>query len=141
MKAPDNPNNVKSAVAFRTISEVAGQINVEPHVLRFWESKFKQIQPIKKTGGRRLYRPEDVQLIANIKKLLHEQGMTIKGVQKIFRTQGVQAVRSGDALVTAGAAVADGLDDDTARPASPEAYKKTLEILRTQLLKAKDLLS
>lgn len=141
MKTPDNPNNVKSAVAFRTISEVAGQINVEPHVLRFWESKFKQIQPIKKTGGRRLYRPEDVQLIANIKKLLHEQGMTIKGVQKIFRTQGVQAVRSGDALVTAGAAVADGLDDDTARPASPEAYKKTLEILRTQLLKAKDLLS
>lgn len=78
-------NSGKSASAYRTISEVASGLNVPQHVLRFWESKFPQISPLKRGGGRRYYRPEDVQLIGNIKELLYTQGMTIKGVQKLLR--------------------------------------------------------
>lgn len=81
----DASNSGKSASAYRTISEVATGLNVPQHVLRFWESKFPQISPLKRGGGRRYYRPEDVQLIGNIKELLYTQGMTIKGVQKLLR--------------------------------------------------------
>ena len=73
----------KSAEAFRTISEVAEWLETETHVLRFWESKFKQIKPVKRAGGRRYYRPKDMLIIGGIKKLLHEDGITIKGTQKI----------------------------------------------------------
>ena len=74
----------KSAGAFRTISEVAGELNVEQHVLRFWETKFSQIKPLKRGGGRRYYRPEDVELLQNIHHLLYQEGYTIKGVQKLL---------------------------------------------------------
>jgi len=74
----------KSAGAFRTISEVAGELNVEQHVLRFWETKFTQIKPLKRGGGRRYYRPEDVELLKNIHHLLYSEGYTIKGVQKLL---------------------------------------------------------
>lgn len=74
----------KSAGAFRTISEVAGELNVEQHVLRFWETKFAQIKPLKRGGGRRYYRPEDVELLKNIHHLLYSEGYTIKGVQKLL---------------------------------------------------------
>jgi DNA-binding transcriptional MerR regulator len=74
----------KSAGAFRTISEVAGDLNVEQHVLRFWETKFTQIKPLKRGGGRRYYRPEDVDLLKNIHHLLYQEGYTIKGVQKLL---------------------------------------------------------
>lgn len=74
----------KSAGAFRTISEVAGELNVEQHVLRFWETKFSQIKPLKRGGGRRYYRPEDVELLKNIHHLLYTEGYTIKGVQKLL---------------------------------------------------------
>lgn len=84
----------KSRDAFRTISEVADWLEVEPHVLRFWESKFSQIKPVKRAGGRRYYRPNDMVLISGIKKLLHEDGITIKGVQKILREEGVKHVSS-----------------------------------------------
>ena len=82
----------KSPSAFRTISEVGDVLGVPAHVLRFWESKFTQIKPIKRGGGRRYYRPEDVALIRGIQHLLHEQGMTIKGAQKVLRERGVKAI-------------------------------------------------
>ena len=75
----------KSAEAFRTISEVATELDIPQHVLRFWESKFSQIKPLKRGGGRRYYRPEDVALLRNIRKLLYNEGYTIKGVQKLLR--------------------------------------------------------
>ncbi|WP_135505654.1 MerR family transcriptional regulator [Roseovarius aestuariivivens] len=82
----------KSADAFRTISEVAEWLETPAHVLRFWESKFSQVKPVKRAGGRRYYRPTDMKLLGGIKKLLHDDGMTIKGVQKILREQGVSHV-------------------------------------------------
>ncbi len=82
----------KSPDAFRTISEVASWLGVQAHVLRFWESKFSQVRPVKRAGGRRYYRPADMRLIGGIKTLLHDDGMTIKGVQKILREQGVAHV-------------------------------------------------
>ena len=82
LKAKQNAQ--KSAGAFRTISEVADELGVEQHVLRFWETKFSQIKPLKRGGGRRYYRPEDVELLKNIYNLLYQEGYTIKGVQKLL---------------------------------------------------------
>ena len=83
----------KSAIAFRTISEVSTMLALQPHVLRFWETKFNQIQPLKRAAGRRFYRPDDVALIGGIQFALHEQGMTIKGVQKLIQDKGVGYMR------------------------------------------------
>src|SRR5918996_2069466 len=77
----------KSAAAFRTISEVADELDVAQHVLRFWESKFPQVRPLKRGGGRRYYRPEDVDLLRQIRSLLYEEGYTIKGAQKLLKGQ------------------------------------------------------
>jgi DNA-binding transcriptional MerR regulator len=93
----------KSPDAFRTISEVADWLDRPAHVLRFWESKFTQVKPVKRAGGRRYYRPEDMLLLGGIKKLLHDDGMTIKGAQKIMREQGVRYV----------SALSQPLDDDS----------------------------
>lgn len=82
----------KSAQAFRTISEVAGILDVPAHVLRFWESRFTQIKPTKRGGGRRYYRPADIDLVRGIRDLLYRDGLTIKDVQKILREQGVKHV-------------------------------------------------
>jgi len=82
----------KSREAFRTISEVSDWLETPAHVLRFWESKFTQVKPVKRAGGRRYYRPEDMALLGGIKVLLHEQGMTIKGVQKMLREKGTREV-------------------------------------------------
>ncbi|WP_428539971.1 MerR family transcriptional regulator [Profundibacter sp.] len=82
----------KSPDAFRTISEVAEWLDTPAHVLRFWESRFTQVKPVKRAGGRRYYRPNDMLLLGGIKKLLHDDGMTIKGVQKMLRTDGVKAI-------------------------------------------------
>ena len=82
----------KSADAFRTISEVADWLETPTHVLRFWESKFTQVKPVKRAGGRRYYRPADMELLGGIKRLLHDEGMTIKGVQKLLRDRGVAHV-------------------------------------------------
>ncbi len=82
----------KSAEAFRTISEVAEALDTPAHVLRFWESRFPQVKPVKRAGGRRYYRPADVALLGGIKRLLHDQGLTIRGVQKILKEQGVRHV-------------------------------------------------
>jgi DNA-binding transcriptional MerR regulator len=82
-QAPRRP--IKSEGAFRTISEVSQDLEVPQHVLRFWESKFTQIKPLKRGGGRRYYRPEDVQLLSQIRDLLYKDGYTIRGVQKLLR--------------------------------------------------------
>lgn len=82
------PAAKKAPSAFRTISEVADELNVQQHVLRFWETKFSQIRPLKRGGGRRYYRPEDVDLLKTIHRLLYSEGYTIKGVQKMFREKG-----------------------------------------------------
>ncbi len=82
----------KAQGAFRTISEVADWLDVPAHVLRFWESKFSQIKPVKRAGGRRYYRPEDMLLIGGIKKLLHDDGLTIRGVQKMITEEGVKEI-------------------------------------------------
>ena len=82
----------KSAAAFRTISEVANALDVPPHVLRFWESKFVQIKPLKRGGGRRYYRPEDIDLLRTIRELLYTDGYTIKGVQKLLREGGARSI-------------------------------------------------
>ncbi len=84
-KAPD---------AFRTISEVADEIDVPQHVLRFWESRFSQIRPMKRGGGRRYYRPDDVNLLRGVRHLLYGEGYTIRGVQRILREQGVALVQN-----------------------------------------------
>lgn len=87
----------KSATAFRTISEVADELNVQQHVLRFWETKFSQVKPLKRGGGRRYYRPEDVALLRKIHHLLYSEGYTIKGVQKLLKGQGRQQIIAADA--------------------------------------------
>ncbi|NQV99672.1 MAG: MerR family transcriptional regulator [Rhodospirillales bacterium] len=78
-------SGAKSASAFRTISEVASELDLPQHVLRFWETKFNQIRPLKRGGGRRYYRPEDIDLLRQIRGLLYDSGYTIKGVQKLLR--------------------------------------------------------
>ena len=82
-KAPD---------AFRTISEVSEQLDVPQHVLRFWEAKFTQVRPLKRAGGRRYYRPDDIDLLKGVRALLYNEGLTIKGVQKVLREQGAKHV-------------------------------------------------
>src|SRR5580698_1866067 len=83
---------MKSPEAFRTISEVSTELDVPQHVLRFWESRFNQIRPLKRAGGRRFYRPEDVDLLRGIRTLLYHEGYTIKGVQKVLREKGPRYV-------------------------------------------------
>lgn len=84
----------KSPDAFRTISEVAEDLDLPQHVLRFWETKFAQIKPLKRAGGRRYYRPGDVDLLQGIRRLLYAEGYTIKGVQRILKSEGVRAVEA-----------------------------------------------
>ena len=104
----------KSAEAFRTISEVACDLDVPQHVLRFWETRFAQVKPIKRAGGRRYYRPEDVDLLRGIRSLLYADGFTIKGVQKVLRERGFRHV----AEIGRGEAV---YARDTARPLAEDA--------------------
>ena len=82
----------KSPSAFRTISEVANELDVQQHVLRFWETKFTQVKPLKRGGGRRYYRPQDVALLKSIHHLLYTEGYTIKGVQKLLKGQKKQEI-------------------------------------------------
>ncbi|MDP1874590.1 MerR family transcriptional regulator [Phenylobacterium sp.] len=80
----------KSPEAFRTISEAAEELDVPQHVLRFWETKFSFIRPMKRAGGRRFYRPQDIAVLQGVRRLLHDEGYTIKGVQKLHKEQGVR---------------------------------------------------
>ena len=86
--------NTKAPEAFRTISEVSKDLSLPQHVLRFWETKFAQIKPIKRGGGRRYYRPEDIELLRGIKYLLYNDGYTIRGVQKVIKENGAKKIIS-----------------------------------------------
>ncbi len=117
-------NGGKSPQAFRTISEVAGSLDVPQHVLRFWESKFNQIKPLKRGGGRRYYRPEDVTLLRGIRNLLYRDGYTIRGVQKVLREVGVKSVidvgrDAEDSGRKANLSLGGSRSQDIAIPASP----------------------
>jgi len=105
----------KGPEAYRTIREVADSMDLPQHVLRFWETRFPQIRPLKRAGGRRYYRPEDIERLRLIRRLLYDEGYTIKGVQKLFKEQGVQA------LSTAAAEPAPA--PEAARDAGPDAAK------------------
>ena len=101
-QAPAGRRGDKSAAAFRTISEVAAELDVPQHVLRFWESKFTQVKPLKRGGGRRYYRPEDIELLRSIRGLLYGDGYTIRGVQKLLREGGVKLLVGGNVRAGAG---------------------------------------
>lgn len=124
------PRRGKSATAFRTISEVAVELDLPQHVLRFWETKFLSIQPLKRGGGRRYYRPEDVKLLRRIRDLLHLDGYTIKGVQKLLRQNNID-----DEEPAIAETLAPGLDDR--KRAELKAVLNELEELRDLLHKAK----
>jgi DNA-binding transcriptional MerR regulator len=100
--------NGKSAAAFRTISEVSNELEVPQHVLRFWETKFTQVHPLKRGGGRRYYRPEDIELLQRIRDLLYRDGYTIKGVQKLLREGGGRAAGTPDEGEEAPVGISDG---------------------------------
>jgi DNA-binding transcriptional MerR regulator len=84
----------KGPEAFRTISEAADELGVPQHVLRFWESKFSFIRPMKRAGGRRFYRPQDIAVLAGVQRLLHQEGYTIKGVQRLHKEEGMARILS-----------------------------------------------
>ncbi len=138
----------KSPDAFRTISEAADDLDLPQHVLRFWETRFPQIKPLKRGGGRRYYRPDDVELLRAIKQLLYGEGYTIKGVQKLFKEQGARAVASSrqaevaervEEVASAPAVVAEPRDRAAAargdrRPTGPpELSVADLQALRSAL--------
>ena len=100
---------MKSATAFRTISEVATELDLPQHVLRFWETKFTQIRPMKRGGGRRYYRPDDIKLLRRIRDLLYSDGYTIKGVQKLLKMVGEAAVKPTETSTDATAIQEDDL--------------------------------
>lgn len=116
----------KTAEAFRTISEVADDLGIQKHVLRFWEVKFSQIRPMKRGGGRRYYRPEDMELLRGIRQLLHKDGYTIKGVQKILREQGVEAVKQRVLEEAAAAAAKEALAISRSTPVAAAAVDAPL---------------
>jgi len=109
----------KSPEAFRTISEVAEDMDLPQHVLRFWETRFPQIKPLKRGGGRRYYRPDDIDLLRAVKQLLYGQGYTIKGVQKLLREQGAATVARGLVGESSKSAAADA--PSAAHPADAAA--------------------
>jgi DNA-binding transcriptional MerR regulator len=110
-KAPD---------AFRTISEVAEELDIPQHVLRFWETRFAQIKPMKRSGGRRYYRPDDVDLLKGIRRLLYGEGYTIRGVQRILKEHGIKSVQS---LADSSAAVAFGAIEEALGQSMMESDK------------------
>ena len=122
---PAARQRVKSAAAFRTISEVSTDLEVPQHVLRFWESKFTPVRPLKRGGGRRYYRPEDVDLLRRIRNLLYTDGYTIKGVQRLLR-EGHGKLEPAAGAASAGAA--------------PGGERATLENVLTDLVEIRDLL-
>ena len=128
----------KSADAFRTITEVADLLDVQQHVLRFWETKFTQIKPMKRAGGRRYYRPEDVRLLQAIRRLLHQEGYTIRGVQKLLRENGVKTVLEwSDEDSTVPAPTPDVAQVAPMRQASPGINREALVEIRDTLRAAR----
>ena len=126
----------KSAAAFRTISEVSQQLEVPQHVLRFWETKFAQVRPLKRGGGRRYYRPEDIALLRRIRDLLYGDGYTIKGVQRLLRDSRGKTGNGNGA--TKAPAVTRPAGERGGQPA--DARRAELEALLGELIELRDLL-
>lgn len=125
---PAQPTRGKSQAAFRTISEVAEELDVAQHVLRFWESKFPQVRPLKRGGGRRYYRPEDIELLREIRTLLYDEGYTIKGAQKLLRQRRARPPAAARAAEKAGAtAPAQVAADVASAPAAAEQPPSSVE--------------
>ncbi len=118
---------VKSATAFRTISEVSDELDVPQHVLRFWETKFPQVRPLKRGGGRRYYRPEDVTLLRKIQRLLYSEGYTIKGVQRLLKDQRHLGAESEDIEGLADGLLGAGAGADLAGEEAPEGDEAEVE--------------
>jgi DNA-binding transcriptional MerR regulator len=131
------PRAAKSAEAFRTISEVAGDLEVPQHVLRFWESQFPQVRPLKRAGGRRYYRPDDVALLRRIRQCLYEQGYTIKGVQKLLREGALKPSEMRALPPHAEPAPATAAH----RAAKPDLLRETLLEVRRELAALRDVLA
>ena len=128
----------KGPEAFRTISEAADELSVPQHVLRFWETKFAFIRPMKRAGGRRFYRPTDIAVLKGVRRLLHDQGFTIKGVQRLHREQGLKhLVAAGE-----GAAPSTGVTVTLAPPAASgrEGLLQALSDLETAKQRLDELL-
>ena len=125
----------KSSAAFRTISEVADDLDVAQHVLRFWESKFAQVRPLKRGGGRRYYRPEDVDLLRQIRSLLYDEGYTIKGAQKLLRGRRTRPAAGEEAAAPRRMPVRPAPVRTTPEP----DWRGTLAELRAELLAIKQL--
>jgi len=123
----------KSAAAFRTISEVSDELDVPQHVLRFWEGKFSQVRPLKRGGGRRYYRPEDIDLLRRIRDLLYSEGYTIKGVQRLLREG---RGKDGEAVEAAEAAPAPAAKTAT----SAADVKSEIKSVIDELSQLRDLL-
>ena len=117
----------KSPDAFRTISEVAEILDIPAHVLRFWESRFTQIKPVKRGGGRRYYRPQDIDLLRGIRDLLYQDGLTIKGVQKVLRERGTKHVVELGRVEPGVDEAPLGMAEDTV-PVAPEPVAPTPEV-------------
>jgi len=133
----------KGPDAFRTISEAAVELNVPQHVLRFWETKFAFIRPMKRAGGRRFYRPSDIAVLRGVRRLLHEEGYTIKGVQKLHREQGLKrliAAGEGAPLMESVSAPAIAGESAAAGAGSTEALLAALRDLETAKRRLDDLL-
>lgn len=125
----------KSATAFRTISEVSEELEIPQHVLRFWETRFSYLRPLKRAGGRRYYRPEDMELLKRIRDLLYRQGMTIRGVQQVLKAE-----RKG----SKGQAAAEGAaapEDAATAPATLDPLLQELYALRDDLVALKRLIA
>jgi len=131
---PAARQRVKSAAAFRTISEVSTDLEVPQHVLRFWESKFTPVRPLKRGGGRRYYRPEDVDLLRRIRNLLYTDGYTIKGVQRLLREG------HGKLVLEAAPSNAPAAPAAQAAQAAPAGDRATLENVLTDLVEIRNLL-
>ena len=120
----------KGPEAFRTISEAAEELGVPQHVLRFWETKFSFIRPMKRAGGRRFYRPQDLAVLRGVRSLLHAEGYTIKGVQKLHKEQGVKRLLGAAAVA---APVPDEPADRDLTPPPDAAARRRLEAVLTEL--------
>jgi DNA-binding transcriptional MerR regulator len=120
----------KSPEAFRTISEVSTELDVPQHVLRFWEGRFTQIKPVKRAGGRRYYRPEDIDLLRGIRALLYHEGFTIKGVQKVLRDRGLRHVAElGRGEVKVQSPTRRKLPEFIAAPDEPQFARAAMAVL------------
>ena len=121
----------KGPEAFRTISEAADELGVAQHVLRFWETKFSFIRPMKRAGGRRFYRPQDIAILKGVRRLLHDEGYTIKGVQRLHREEGVRRLMGEDPFPKPPVQT-QAAQPAPARPASPDAQSALLGALLFQ---------